>query len=47
MQPQQPLESVPSSAGASGVLIREAGEADMGAAQSIYAHHVLHGLASF
>lgn len=29
------------------VVIRDAGEADMSAIQRIYAHHVLHGLASF
>lgn len=29
------------------VSVREAGEADMAGVQEIYAHHVLHGLASF
>ncbi len=29
------------------VLVRDATEADLGAVQSIYAHHVLNGLASF
>lgn len=29
------------------VLVRDAAEADMPALQAIYAHHVLHGLASF
>jgi phosphinothricin acetyltransferase len=29
------------------IVIRAAAEADMGAIQAIYAHHVLHGLASF
>ncbi|OHV75836.1 GNAT family N-acetyltransferase [Rhizobium sp. LCM 4573] len=29
------------------ILVRDAGEADMEAVQAIYAHHVLHGLATF
>ena len=29
------------------IFVRDAGEADMAEVQSIYAHHVLHGLASF
>src|SRR5262245_21813574 len=29
------------------VLVRDAGECDMRQVQEIYAHHVLHGLASF
>jgi phosphinothricin acetyltransferase len=29
------------------VFVRDAGEADMAEVQAIYAHHVLHGLASF
>ena len=29
------------------LTIRDAGEADMGTVQAIYAHHVLHGLATF
>jgi phosphinothricin acetyltransferase len=29
------------------ILVRDAEEADMGAIQAIYTHHVLHGLASF
>lgn len=29
------------------VTVRDAGEADMAAIQAIYAHHVLHGLATF
>ena len=29
------------------VVVRDAGEADMAAIQAIYAHHVLHGLATF
>ena len=29
------------------VTVRDAGEADMAAVQAIYAHHVLHGLATF
>ncbi|MBR3191458.1 MAG: GNAT family N-acetyltransferase [Bosea sp.] len=32
---------------ASPILVRNAQEADMGAIQAIYTHHVLHGLASF
>ncbi len=35
------------SGSATGIRIRDAGAADMGAVQRIYAHHVLHGLASF
>ncbi|HVQ03602.1 MAG TPA: GNAT family N-acetyltransferase, partial [Burkholderiaceae bacterium] len=29
------------------VLVRDAAETDMQAIQAIYAHHVLHGLATF
>ncbi|MGE0211387.1 MAG: N-acetyltransferase family protein [Parvibaculaceae bacterium] len=32
---------------ASGIIVRDAGEADMAAVQAIYAHHVLNGLATF
>jgi len=34
-------------AGRSAIVVRDAGEADMAAVQAIYAHHVLHGLATF
>jgi L-amino acid N-acyltransferase YncA len=37
----------PTSAAAAQVTVRDAQDADMAAVQSIYAHHVLHGLASF
>ena len=37
----------PSSAAAAQVTVRDAQDADMAAVQRIYAHHVLHGLASF
>jgi L-amino acid N-acyltransferase YncA len=30
-----------------GIIVRDANEADMSAVQRIYAHHVLHGLATF
>jgi L-amino acid N-acyltransferase YncA len=29
------------------ILVRDAAEADMSAVQAIYAHHVLHGIATF
>lgn len=36
-----------SAGSAAPILVRDAQEADMGAIQAIYTHHVLHGLASF
>jgi len=39
--------SPPANAAAAPVSVRDAHDADMAAVQSIYAHHVLHGLASF
>jgi phosphinothricin acetyltransferase len=39
--------SEPSSSPSSPVAVRDAREADMAAIQAIYAHHVLHGLATF
>ena len=36
-----------SESAASPVLVRDAGATDMAAVQAIYAHHVLHGLATF
>jgi len=44
MQLQERSASAPSPAS---IVIRDAAEADMTAVQRIYAHHVLHGLASF
>jgi len=47
MQPQDRFTSTPPSCRDPGVIVRDAAEADMMAAQRIYAHHVLHGLATF
>ena len=45
--PQEKLTSTTPTCGDLRVLVRDAAEADMTAAQRIYAHHVLHGLATF
>lgn len=42
-----PLPTPDATATAPGLVVREAAESDMPAVQAIYAHHVLHGLASF
>lgn len=47
MQPKERLDSAPPPAGPHGVVIRDANETDMSGVQRIYAHHVLHGLATF
>ena len=47
MELQEPSASLPSNNESLGVVIRDSREADMAAIQRIYAHHVLHGLASF
>jgi L-amino acid N-acyltransferase YncA len=47
MQPQERFTSTTPSCGDPRLLVRDAAEADMTAAQRIYAHHVLHGLATF
>lgn len=47
MEPQEPSASVPSNTKSLEVVIRDSNEADIAAVQRIYAHHVLHGLASF
>jgi phosphinothricin acetyltransferase len=48
MEQDMPMNIVsPPGAAAASVAVRDAQDADMAAVQSIYAHHVLHGLASF
>jgi L-amino acid N-acyltransferase YncA len=44
MQPQERSASAPSPGN---IIVRDGNEADMTAVQRIYAHHVLHGLATF
>lgn len=46
MQLQEPSASAPNNDSLR-VVVRDSKEADMAAVQGIYAHHVLHGLASF
>lgn len=41
------MTTFPADPGAAAILVRDAREGDMVAVQPIYAHHVLHGLASF
>jgi L-amino acid N-acyltransferase YncA len=47
VQPQERSVSTSPCVGSAGIVIRDAAEADMAGVQRIYAHHVLHGLASF
>ena len=45
--PKKPVSNDAAASGAPPVILRAAEESDFDAIQRIYAHHVLHGLASF